>query len=108
MFVLALRAFSVLTQDWELVQKLQHFVDENPNIYVDSKDCELTIYNKNENSRELIPLDTVTMDFSGELPGKRDLGYNGRFFYHGSAWFRVRRFLFYNYNFNINLKYCTH
>ena len=90
-------------QDEQLVSKLRHFVDENPKIYVDSKDCELTIYDK-EKVASKVPTESISTRFSGELPGTRDK-HNSRFFYHGGGQFNSNRELFFTFNINRSHKY---
>ena len=95
-FALLIRAFSFLTADEQLVTKLQNFVDENPKITVDSKDCEMVIYDK-EKAKSRVPHNTILTQFSGELPSTRDT-HNPRFFFHGSGWIDVKYELLYHFN----------
>ena len=96
--VLLIRAFSVFTQDEGIVTKLRHFVDENPKIPIDSKDCELTISNQG-NSKLEIPKHEIFTYFSGkELPNPRER--KKTFFFHGGAKFQVKKLLLFNFNLN--------
>ena len=83
-------------QDERTVTKLREFVDESPKINVDSKDCELTIFNK-EKLKDDVPKNSILTQFSGELPSSRDL-VNQRFFFHGFGWFWVKWELLYHFN----------
>ena len=96
--VLLIRAFSVFTQDEEIIAKLRHFVDKNPKIDIDSKHCELTISNK-LNAKLETPTDEIFTYFSGmKLPNNRERKIT--YFNHGGARFQYKKLLLFNFNLN--------
>ena len=107
--LLAMRNFLVYSQDTAVILKLQQFIDENPKLYVNSKDCELMIYEKTNSKRKQEPSNKIETRIFGQLPTKGSKQYDlsgGKlfFFKHAGAQLNIRDTLYYNLNLNADHK----
>ena len=104
-FALVLRAFTANPRSQEIILKLQEFVDGNSKIYIDSKHCELTIYDKDLSAKAEMPENIISsLILSRKLPSKR---YGILNFFHGNGAFHSRRFLLFNFNLNRSYKFVS-